>query len=365
MYLERLYLRDFKNYKELSVDFTEGVNCIVGPNGVGKTNLLDAVYFLSMTRSAFSFTEQQNARHGEKIFALSGKFYKKDDPDMVVCQYQKPKKKFSLNGKEYQKFSEHFGKYPCVLIAPNDTDLLREGSEVRRKHFDSVISQFDKEYLKALIDYQRAVLQRNELLKMFAEKRQIPNKDWVAPYDHIILQNAKIIHHKRKKFVEKFHGFFQESYSFLSEEREEASIIYKSDLSKENFGQIYAEAWEKDVHLQRTTKGIHKDDFDFQLAGYPLKKYGSQGQQKSFIIAMKLAQHYLLKEALEVVPILLLDDIFDKLDDNRIKKLLELIKEKKFGQIILTDARPERSKSLMEEINTESHFIEIDHFVGK
>ncbi|ANQ50251.1 DNA replication and repair protein RecF [Flammeovirga sp. MY04] len=362
MFIERLYIKDFKSYSEQTVELKEGVNCIVGPNGIGKTNMLDAIYLLSMTKSAFSYTEQQNVRHGEKTFAISGKFIHRDQVDTVICQFQKPKKKFSVNGKDYKKFSDHFGKYPCVLIAPNDTDLLREGSEIRRKYFDSVISQYDKVYLKALIDYQRALLQRNELLKLFAEKRQMPNRDWVAPYDHALLQNGKLINQKRQEFVTKFLPFFEESYSFLSEGREQASIRYKSEFSKDNFEEIYQEAWEKDVVLQRTTKGIHKDDFEFQLSDLSLKKYGSQGQQKSFIIALKLAQHSLLKGTLSKVPILLLDDIFDKLDDNRIKKLLELIKEKKFGQIILTDARPERSKSLMEEINTASHFIEIEHF---
>lgn len=359
MYLQRLYLKNFKNYDEFVIELTEGVNCIVGVNGVGKTNLLDAVYMLSMTKSAFSFTENQNVQHGQKAFAISGKFKVDSDLDTVICQYENSKKKFILNGEEYQRFSEHFGKYPCVLIAPNDTDLLREGSEVRRKYFDSVISQFDKEYLQSLIKYQRAVQQRNQLLKSFAEKRQIPNRDWVLPYDHVLIHEGYKIYLKRKEFIDQFLPFFHSSYNFLCTTKEEANIIYKSDLDSENSKDLYNETWEKDITLQRTTKGVHKDDFDFKLSNYPLKKYGSQGQQKSFIIALKLGQYTILNQKLNQKPILLLDDIFDKLDDERIKKMLELMKEKKFGQIVLTDARPERSKVLINQISSSSNIIEI------
>lgn len=355
MYLERLYLKNFKNYDELTLELKDGVNCIIGPNGIGKTNLIDAVYMLSMTKSAFSFTENQNIKHGLGDFALSGRFKTESDLSTVICQYDKSKKKISLNGKEYNRFSEHFGKFPCVLIAPNDTDLLREGSEIRRKYFDSVISQFDKEYLQSLIDYQRALLQRNHLLKNFAEKRQIPNKDWAAPYDHVLLKEGRKIQEKRKNFTEEFSNLFKEAYTSLAGE-ELATINYKSDFGSDT---IFDDSWEKDVALQRTTKGIHKDDFDFRLDTYPLKKYGSQGQQKSFIIALKLGQFLILKKQLHTSPILLLDDIFDKLDDIRIKKLLGLIKDEKFSQILLSDARPERSKILMEQISMPCNIIEL------
>ncbi|KXX68584.1 DNA replication/repair protein RecF [Flammeovirga sp. SJP92] len=355
MYLERLYLKNFKNYDELTLELEEGINCIIGPNGIGKTNLIDAVYMLSMTKSAFSFTENQNVKHGTSDFALSGRFKTENDLSTVICQYDKSKKKISLNGKEYSRFSEHFGKFPCVLIAPNDTDLLREGSEIRRRYFDSVISQFDKEYLQSLIDYQRALLQRNQLLKNFAEQRQIPNKEWVAPYNHMLLKEGQKIHSKRKLFIEEFLFNFKEAYVSLAGE-ENADINYKSDFGSNT---IFEESWEKDIALQRTTKGIHKDDFDFRLNTYPLKKFGSQGQQKSFIIALKLGQYLLLKKQLHTSPILLLDDIFDKLDDIRIKKLLDLIKEKKFNQILLSDARPERSKTLIDQISMPCNIIEL------
>lgn len=361
MYLERLYLKDFKNYEEFSLELKDGVNCIIGPNGVGKTNLIDAVYTLSMTKSAFSFTENQNIRHGSKAYALSGTFLHDNKKDIVICQYDKTKKRIHLNGKEYTRFSEHFGKFPCVLIAPNDTDLLREGSEIRRKYFDSVISQFDKNYLQSLIQYQRALMQRNQLLKNFYEKRQVPNKEWIVPYDHVLLTEGEKIHASRKKFINEFIPLFLEIYKNLSGDKENTDIIYKSDFDVDNYLDLYENSWEKDIVLQRTTKGIHKDDFEFKLSNYPLKKYGSQGQQKSFIISLKLGQHSYLKTQLLVTPILLLDDIFDKLDDNRIEKLLELIKQKKFGQILLSDARPERSKILIENISMPFNVIEIEN----
>ncbi|MEH0158127.1 DNA replication and repair protein RecF [Limibacter armeniacum] len=359
MYLQQLNLMNFKNYEEAHITFSPEINCLVGPNGCGKTNMLDAIYYLCMTRSAFSSVESQNVRHKEKYFMVMGIFEKEGKLSKVHCGYQNSKKSFQLNKKEYEKLSIHIGSFSCVLIAPNDTDLVREGSEERRKFFDSIISQANREYLNDLIRYNQVLKQRNNLLKMYADIPHQLDKDLLQPYDILMLELGKKIYSVRKRFADDLKESFEKFYSYLTDEAEEVSMRYKSEVGETSFEENFFGSLQKDLLLQRTTKGIHKDDYDFRINGYPLKKYGSQGQQKSFVIALKLAQFELIYQLTGIKPVLLLDDIFDKLDDARISKLLQMVTEHQFGQIFITDARPERTKRLMEHIDIEVQYLNV------
>lgn len=357
--LKRLSVFNFKNYEEKTWDFSEGINAIVGKNGTGKTNLLDAVYYLSMTRSSISSVEQQNIKHEEDYFLISGKFGGKEEQQTVQAAYYKDRKQKNilLNKKEYQKFSEHIGRFPSVFIGPNDTDLVREGSEERRKFLDSMISQLDRNYLLNLQTYQLALKQRNALLRHFEEKRTF-DALLIEPYDLKLKEIGKAIFETRKRFVQGFAEEVLAYYQELTPAKEAVSIEYKSHCWDEDFEEVFDEAIKKDIVLQRTTRGIHRDDLDFSIEGHPLKKFGSQGQQKSFVIALKLAQFKITKEQSGKTPLLLLDDIFDKLDDFRIKYLIQLLEAHTFGQVFLTDARPERSKELLQNLVSETLFIE-------
>lgn len=360
MYLQQLNLMNFKNYEELSIKLSPHINCFVGANGCGKTNLLDAIHYLSMTRSAFSSVETQNVKHKEKFFMISGIFQEKETQHKVYAGYKESKKSFQCNQKKYDRLSEHIGKFPSVLIAPNDTDIVREGSEERRKYFDSIIAQTDKTYLQNLIKYQHILKQRNKLLKMYGNMPSMLDNDLLQSYDTPLLKLAKAIHTSRLQFTNHFITLFKKYYQYLTENVETVTLVYKSDVGEEFFESNFKEALEKDLHLQRTTKGIHKDDYDFRINSYPLKKYGSQGQQKSYVIALKLAQFEIIHQLTNTKPLLLLDDIFDKLDDDRIGKLLQMITEHQFGQIFITDARPERTKRILENVNSEIVFFEVN-----
>ncbi|PWJ36126.1 DNA replication/repair protein RecF [Sediminitomix flava] len=360
MYLQQLSLLQFKNYEEAKFDFCEGINCLVGENGCGKTNLLDAIHYLSMTRSAFNPIEQQNVKHGQDHYMILGMFEKNNSKYKVNCGYFQQKKSFRVNKVEYDRLSEHIGVFPSVLIAPNDTDLVREGSEVRRKFFDSMISQTDRGYMQQLIQYNHVLKQRNSLLRMYEGRRVDPIV--LQVYDGQLLKLAKSIHQKRSEFCAHFFELFIGNYNQLSNQKEAVQIQYRSEVGEEDYEERFTEAFEKDRVLLRTTKGIHRDDYVFKIDNYALKKYGSQGQQKSFVISLKLAQFDIVYRYTSSKPLLLLDDIFDKLDDFRIKQLLEMVATNKFGQIFITDARPERSRKLLEDVESEVQFTDVSRF---
>lgn len=358
MFLSSLHLINFKNYDEIKLDFSSKVNVLVGKNGSGKTNLLDAIHYLSLTRSAFC-ADNYVARIGETFFFVKGEFSVGKNISNVSCSAQNGSKKVFRDGvNEYNKLSDHVGKYPVVLIAPDDTELVKEGSEDRRKFFDSIISQLDRQYLESLIQYNYALKQRNSLLKMFAETNSF---DAVAleSYDRILIKAGDVIFTKRKEFIAEFIPVFQKFYSYIVAS-EEAVLEYKSELDKLNFEDGLSANRQRDLYLQRTNFGIHRDDFHFLLGGAELKKLGSQGQQKSFIIALKLAQFEILKDHKGFRPILLLDDIFDKLDDSRIEKLLDLIKKDELGQLFITDARPDRTRELLQQIQVSATIFTVD-----
>ncbi len=359
MQLKTLQLTNFKNYAEARVAFSPKINVLVGANGSGKTNLLDAIYYLSMTRSAISPADSYCIRQGEQHFFLRGLMATEHDEREISVGFQSGSKKIFREGvNEYQKISDHIGKYPVVLIVPDDTDLVKEGSEARRRFFDSIISQIDKTYLESLIQYNHTLKQRNGLLKMFADNHPF-DPAAIEAYDHVLVRHGTYIHDRRKRFVEEYLPVFQQYYRFIVA-HEDAGLRYTSELNETPFAAGLSQRRSRDLALQRTTFGIHRDDYQFMLGMGDLKRLGSQGQQKSFIIAMKLAQFDLVKQQKGFAPLVLLDDIFDKLDDFRIEKLLALINNNELGQLFITDARPERTLSFLEKAQAEAFVFKVD-----
>jgi DNA replication and repair protein RecF len=360
VFLQKLTVFNFKNYQEASLDFGEGIHCFLGKNGSGKTNLLDAIYYLAFTKSAINPSDQQNIRTGQDQFFIKGQFNKDSLTNEVICSYQGGKKLFKENDNEYGKLSEHIGKYPVVMVAPGDIELIWGGSEPRRKFFDSILAQLDRAYLESLILYSNLLKQRNSLLKFFAERGTV-DADLIATYDEKLSQNGNFIYARRKAFLTVFFTVFVKFYNYLiNENGEVAEIFYRSDLDKIDFRDGLKRNLQRDLLAQRTGVGPHRDDFVFLLNSGELKRSGSQGQQKSFLIALKLAEFQLLHEQKKTLPLLLLDDIFDKLDDERIYKLMLLISQGTFGQLFITDARQERSKTILKEagVNADLYSVE-------
>lgn len=360
MYLEKINLINFKNYESLNTEFSEGVNCLVGLNGCGKTNLLDAVFYLSFTKSAFNLSDHQNIMHGEPFFSVTGVFKTGTRRNEVqITLQQQHSKQILVDQKKKKKASGHVGDFPVVLVAPGDMDLILEGSEIRRKMIDMLLSQLDQLYLEDLMTYSRALKHRNQLLKYFY-KNQLHDQDQLDPFDQIILRTGKRIAETRSRFVARYEPLLQEHFRWISNGKEQVTLRYSSSFLEDDFEDTFYRALEKDMILQRTTQGIHRDDIIFEMNNYPLKKYGSQGQQKSYIIALKLSQFDILFEQKGFKPILLLDDIFDKLDDERIGKIVDLIENHKFGQIFLTDARPERTWHFLGDIKTDLKVFQVE-----
>jgi len=360
MRLENLHLLNFKNYGEVNLDFPGRINVLVGKNGSGKTNLLDAIFYLSFTKSAFSVADQHCVRHEQTYLMVRGEFTQGDNRNEISSSLQAGSKKVFREGLyEYQKLSDHIGKYPVILVAPDDVDLVKEGGEARRKFFDSIVSQLDRRYLESLLQYNHILKQRNSFLKMSAERGSV---DWIAveSYDQALVRLGKLIFEKRRDFVNEFIPFFRKFYRFIVEENEDADLEYVSELTVTDFAEGLVNTRQKDLAIQRTSFGIHRDDYQFSLERQDIKRLGSQGQQKSFVIALKLAQFDILEKYKGVKPILLLDDIFDKLDDFRIAKLLALIKTD-LGQLFITDARPDRTKGLLDQIHAEASIFTIEN----
>jgi len=351
MYLKQISLVNFKNYSEASLSFDPGVNFFTGDNGEGKTNLLDAIHYLSLCKSYFNPIESQNIQHEQDFFMIQGTFDLDGNEENIYCGLKRNQKKvFKRNKKEYDRLADHIGLLPVVVISPTDTNLITEGSEERRKFIDSIIAQFDRTYLEDLIAYNRVVSQRNALLKLFFKTRRFDAAS-LEIWDAQMIPLARSIHEKRKAFISEFIPIFGKYYRFLSSEKEQVDIRYQSDLGEGDFWNTLKDCLEKDRMMQYSTAGIHKDDLVFTIGGYPVKRFASQGQQKSFLISLKLAQFDFIKEIKKEKPILLLDDIFDKLDDHRVRKLMELVSHHNFGQIFITDTHPERIQSIFKEIS--------------
>ncbi|PWJ55294.1 DNA replication and repair protein RecF [Dyadobacter jejuensis] len=360
MWLEKLHLTYFKSYEERVFAFGARVNCIIGENGSGKTNLLDAIYFLSLTKSAFQSQDALAVQHQADFFLIDGVFRQQDRSVQITCSYQKGQRKVIMaDKKNYDRLSDHIGQFPLVLIAPNDTDLIRDGSEDRRKFFDGVLSQATGDYLHDFLQYNKILQQRNALLKLFGERNYL-DEDLLETYNEPIIHYAQQIYKHRSHFMSRFMPLFRKYYQYLSRGKESVDITYESEVASPSFELEFRKNRSRDLHAHRTLKGTHKDEYVFEIDGVSLKKFGSQGQQKSFLIALKLAQFELLKIEKELTPILLLDDIFDKLDDLRIHQLIELIDDGFLGQVFITDARPERSEKILEKVKAEVRFFEIN-----
>ena len=359
MFLKELSLTNYKNFESLKFSFDTKIICFVGLNGVGKTNILDSIYHLSYTKSYFNPIPSQNIKHGETFFFISGKYMIDDKEENILVSLKKGDKKIiKRNNKLYKKFSDHIGKIPLVLISPDDRNLIIEGSETRRKFIDGIISQTDKEYLNNLIDYNKTLKQRNALLKMFYDNSENIRKT-IDIYDRQLSSDAHKICDKRREFLNEFIPIFKSRYKELSNDKENVEIKHSSDISPDqNLYKILKNNLEKDLKFQYTTKGIHKDDLNLNLDNFPIKKYGSQGQQKTFLIAMKLAQFDYLSK-LDSKPILLLDDIFDKLDDTRVKQIINLVNQEKFNQIFISDTNKTRSENIIKKVNKSYKIFEI------
>jgi DNA replication and repair protein RecF len=347
MYLKKISLFNYKNFSEANFEFDTKINCFVGKNGIGKTNVLDAIYHLSYGKSYFNPLAVQNIKHGEEFFVIDAELEKDNRAEQIVCSLKKGQKKIlKRNGKVYDKFSDHIGFVPLVIISPADRDLIIEGSETRRKFMDSVISQLDSHYLQQLIQYQKVLSQRNALLKYFA-LNHVFEKDTLSIYDEQLNGFAQSLFEKRKSFIQEFIPIFNKHHQAITDSQETVQLVYESHLFENNLGTLLQENINKDRALQYTSVGIHKDDLSFEIDSYPIKKFGSQGQQKSFLIALKLAQFEFLKKQSGVKPLLLFDDIFDKLDESRVAKIVEMVNSDTFGQLFISDTHPERTETIV------------------
>lgn len=353
MYLQQLSVINFKNYTEAELQFSDGVNVFAGNNGAGKTNMLDAVHYLSLCKSYFNPIDSQQIKKDADFFMISGVFNKNERTDTVACAVKRnQKKQFKRNKKEYQRLADHIGKYPLVMISPYDISIIIEGSEERRKFIDNVISQTDNRYLDELITYNKLLASRNALLKRIAETNRY-DPALMEVLDEQLVTAGNHIFAKRKAFMESFTAIFNIHYQFLSGGAEEVELVYDSQLLNGDFAALLIKAHEKDRILERTTAGIHKDDLFFTIHGMPMKKFGSQGQQKSFLIALKLAQYSFLYQQTGYKPLLLLDDIFDKLDEHRVTKLMQMVSNHDFGQVFITDTNVDRVNQVFKKIGVE------------
>lgn len=352
MFLSRLILVNFKNYEHLQVAFDKPVNCFTGKNGSGKTNLLDAVHFLSFGRSFINYADRYAVRDGATGFEINGLFTEGSARHEVRCNFRLPSsKELSEDEEAYTRLSEHIGKYPTVLISPLDHELITEGSETRRKFADALMAQLDPSYLQHLIAYQQGLKQRNALLRSLEDSHRT-DPELLEVYNTILVKHGNIIYSERLLFLERLRPYLLKSYAYLTDSApEHVALEYQSELREQDFGSLLKDNFQRDCYLQRTGSGPHRDDFLFQMDGQELKRRGSQGQQKCFLIALKLAEYELLADRKTRKPLLLMDDIFDKLDEERIERLLHLMHTDRWGQVFMTDARPGRTKQWLQTVN--------------
>lgn len=362
MHLKNLSLLNFKNYESLELSFAQGVNCLVGTNGIGKTNVLDAIHYLALTKSYFNPIDKQMIRHDQRLMMVKGQFIIDDASETIsVALREGQKKQVKRNRKVYDKIAHHIGLIPVVMITPFDSFLILEGSEMRRKFMDGIIAQEDRNYLQLLMDYNRVLVQRNQLLKHFALSRSfdaIALEGWTKSLVDFGVQ----LFDKRTAFVNRFLPAFNVFYEQIGGGSEAVSITYQSSLKEKDYALQLDETLSEDLKKQYTTRGIHKDDLSFEIENYPIKKFGSQGQQKTFLLALKLAQFRHMKELMQRTPILLLDDIYDKLDSTRMKRLMGLVSSEGFRQVFITDTHPHRVEELLTSNGIDVQVFNVNNF---
>lgn len=351
MYLQRLVLTNFKNYDRQSLELSPGLNCFTGLNGMGKTNLLDAIYFLCIGKSRSALTDAQLCRHGADFFRLEGWFKTNDKLVQIVAKVQQGKRKvLENNGLQYANLSEHVGLFPVVFIGPDDTQMLTEGSEERRKFIDNTLSQTDPMYLRCLMTYQKVLLQRNTALKQFAERGAF-DAGLIQAFDAQLVPAGQYIYQKRKAFAAELEVLVRLIYRHLANsEEEDVQSRYCSHLADATFEDLLAQNLNKDRLLQRTTAGVHRDDLELSIRSLPVKRFASQGQLKSMLLALKLAQYRYLENQKGVQPVLLLDDLFDKLDAHRVAHLFQYLQSGSFGQVCITDTDAARVEKIVQNL---------------
>lgn len=360
MFLRNLSLVNFKNYDQVEIEFSSRINCFVGANGVGKTNILDSIHYLALCKSYFNAVDSQNIKHNADFSVIQGEFENNGEQEIIYCGIQKNKQKqFRRNKKEYPRLSEHIGLIPLVMISPADSSLILDGGEERRKFINGVISQYDRLYLNNIMSYNRVLTQRNKFLKDISA-RNSSDLAMLEVYDDQLCDYGEDIFKKREEFVQELIPVFARFYSYVSGDREEVSLEYRSQLHDDKFSDLLKKNKQKDQILQYTTVGIHRDDLEMNLEGYPLKKVGSQGQQKTYQLALKLGKFEFIRQVSGKVPILLLDDVFDKFDHQRVEQIVRLVSENDFGQIFITDTDEARLKSILERIGIESKVFMIN-----
>ncbi|MBP6812568.1 MAG: DNA replication/repair protein RecF [Saprospiraceae bacterium] len=363
MLLDRLILTNYKNYESQAIDFSPRLNCLTGLNGMGKTNVLDAVYFLCLCKSHSGLNDRNLVRHGESFLRLEGHFSLADEQAKVVAKYQNGDRKiFERNGVAVERLSYHVGQFPIVMIAPDDVSLVQDGSEDRRRFLDTTLSQISTEYLHNLLTYNSLLKQRNALLKSFFEQRHF-DSDLLESLDRQMPRPASVLFEHRKNFVARFKPYFADFYAAISGSREQVDVEYQSELEKEGMAALLTHSIEKDRILQRTTVGPHRDDLLLLMDGLLLKKFASQGQLKSYLLALRLAQYEVLRQQIGQPPILLLDDIFDKLDENRVRQLMGLLIERDFGQVFVTDTQRSRIEAVVSSFADDYKIFEVENGV--
>lgn len=360
MQIENISIVNFKNLKEVQIEFSPKLNCFIGKNGAGKTNILDAVYYLSFCKSFSTAVDMMNINHEENFFMLNGNYQRLDSGETISVGFKKGTgKQFKRNSKVYKKLVEHIGLLPLVMITPSDVNLILGGSDERRKFMDGVISQYNQNYLDDLMKYNRALMQRNNLLRQFATNHYF-DTDLLELWDAQLIEYGARIHEQRIIFVEKLIPVFQRYYSFISQDNEKVSLVHESALYNSDFEVLLKESQQKDRAIQFTTQGIHKDDLVFYLGDYPIRKLGSQGQMKTYLVSLKLAQFDFVKEISGLKPILLLDDIFDKLDQFRVEQIIKVVAGEQFGQIFITDTNREHLDSIIKKMDADFRIFMVD-----
>ena len=357
--INKISILNYKNILDKTFNFDNKINCFVGNNGVGKTNILDSIYHLAIGKSSFSISNENNINHESEFMLLDGLFSINNKKENITCSLKRNETKvLKRNEKIYKKLSDHFGLIPVVLISPYDTNLIIEGSSERRKFMDSIISTYDKNYLQNIITHGKLIKQRNKILKYFNKSAKI-DMDSILVYNDQIVKLSKPIHECRKNFVSEFVPLVIDKYNNISGKNEKVALQYKSDLNENEIGDLLEKSFQKDMILQFTSCGIHKDDLIFKIDNNSIKRFGSQGQQKSFLISLRFAEFEFLKNSNDLAPILLMDDIFDKLDIQRVKNIVDLVNSSEFGQLFVSDTDKPRIEKVIRSLKNSSEIFEI------